>query len=192
MARFAASSSRATSGDVTPRARLFDLNDTRYRWSLFNMNNKKQTLATYIDFSKAFDMLDHDILIDRLTRLKISTVSISWFTSYLKGRTQQTIANGVMSNKAPIRTRVPQGPILGPLLFIIHANRITATTRSSQVIMYADDTMVYTPVDRYPFDEQINNYQADIDRLHNWCCTSWLSINSQKTKLMVLVLVYPR
>lgn len=140
------------------------------------MNNKKLTLATYIDLSKAFDTLKHDILIDRLTKLNLSTTTIS---SYLDNRNQQTLANG----KAPIKTGVPQGTIMGPLLFIIYADGTTSTARSSQVIMYADDTVVYTPVDRCPSEEQIADYQADINQLYSWCSASRLSINSHKTKL---------
>lgn len=132
-----------------------------------NMNNNKLTLTTNIDFSKVFDTLDHNKLIKRLTNLGLTDNTISWFESYLSDRAQQTLANGLSSDEAPIKTGVPQGSILGPLLFIIYVNGLTATTKSSQVIMYAYDTVVYSPVDRHPTNEQLLNYQMDLNALHN-------------------------
>lgn len=150
-----------------------------------NMNNNQLTLATFIDFSKAFDTLDHNILIDRLTLLNLSPNTLSWFKSYLTNRSQQTLANDKKSEPAPIRTGVPQGSILGPLLFITYVNGMTLLGGTCKVIMYADDTVVYCPVDRRPTITQIQQYQKGLNDIYHWCCQGKLSINSSKTITML-------
>lgn len=82
------------------------------------------------------------------------------------------------SEQLPIKTGVPQGSILGPLLFITYVNGLTAIPTTAKSVMYADDTAICVPISKRPTIYEINNYQAEIDNLSSWCYSNKLSINS--------------
>lgn len=151
-----------------------------------NLNNNKLTLATFIDFRKAFDTLDHSILIQRLTDLNLKRNVLNWFKSYLSDRQQLTIANNIQSAVKPIVTGVPQGSILGPLLFIIYVNGLTSTIKTAKAIMYADDTVVHMAISKKPTIQEIKIYQTELNKICDWCNNNKLSINAAKTKIMIL------
>ena len=89
---------------------------------LHSMNKRQVSLLLLIDFSKAFDLVDHDILLRKLEHYGIRGIALKWMESYLKNREQFVFVNGSSSTKLNIKYGVPQGSILGPLLFIIYAN----------------------------------------------------------------------
>lgn len=151
-----------------------------------NLNNKQLTLATFIDFCKAFDTLNHNILLNRLKTLNFNEKIINWFDSYLSGRQQKTFINNVYSDLKPISTGVPQGSIMGPFLFIIYVNGLTSIAQTAHSIMYADDTVIYTAISKRPTLTEIEAYQLDLNNISNWCKRNKLSVNSQKTKVMIL------
>lgn len=150
------------------------------------INNGKITLATFIDFSKAFDTLDHNILLTRLAELNLHSTSLAWFSSYLSNRKQTVIVNNTQSSERDISTGVPQGSVLGPLLFILYVNTLAAIDINSTILMYADDTIIYMAVDKTPCKTQLDRYQQDLDKVTLWCTQNKLSINTKKTKLMYL------
>ena len=94
----------------------------------------------FLDLKKAFDTVDHYILLEKLKLCGVDTPSLSWFTSYLSNRKQRTCINGFFSNERLMSCGVPRGSIIGPLLFVIYMNDLKACSLSSYARMYADDT----------------------------------------------------
>lgn len=151
-----------------------------------NHNNNNLTLCTFIDFSKAFDTLNHKLIINQLGLLNMNTAVINWFNLYLLGRRQVVVMNGHVSTEKSILTGVPQGLVLGPLLFLIYVNSLANLKLNASLIMYADDTVVYSPVSKNITQQEILKYQKDLNEIGEWCLTNRLSINVGKTKLMIL------
>jgi hypothetical protein len=109
-----------------------------------SVDSKKLVGCVFIDFSKAFDTLSHSKLLSKLTAYGITDNELEWFTSYLFQRRQLIQYNDKLSKSCPVTCGVPQGSILGPLLFVIFANDIMDHVNNSKIIMYADDTVLYT------------------------------------------------
>ena len=106
------------------------------------MDNGKFTANIFIDLKKAFDTVDHDILLAKLRKYGVENLELTWFTSYLMNRKQFCKVNGVCSNTKDIRRGVPQGSCLGPLLFLIYINDLLFSLKKAKVTMYADDTSI--------------------------------------------------
>ena len=109
------------------------------------MDKKKIPFSIFLDLSKAFDTLDHTVLIQKLHYYGIRDTALNWFRSYLTKHTQYVECNGVSSIKK-IETGVSQGSILGPLLFIIYMNDIHTVSDNLNFILYADDTTLSSPI----------------------------------------------
>ena len=107
------------------------------------MNRKEITIAVYIDAMKAFDTVNHQILINKLQKFGIEGTLLRWLKNYLTNRKQCTMANDIVSEYRNITCGVPQGSVLGPLLFLIYINDISKCILNSKISMYADDTVVY-------------------------------------------------
>ena len=98
----------------------------------------------FIDLRKAFDTVSHDVLLDKLTEIGVIGLERDWFSHYLMNRTQSVEFQGVTSCLVGISVGVPQGSILGPLLFLHHVNDLPEmTSECSILIMYADDTVLF-------------------------------------------------
>ena len=110
-----------------------------YNKFLLYLNQKQVTCAMFLDLSKAFDCLNHNILLKKLEKYGIRGLPLKLFQSYLSNRQQFTIVNGVSSDMMKITCGVPQGSTLGPLLFIIYTNDLPQATKL-QVRLFADDT----------------------------------------------------
>ena len=108
-----------------------------------NMDQGQLTGAVFIDLRKAFDTVDHTVLLIKLSNLGILDKEHGWFTDYLSNRTQVVEFQGVTSTPEAISTGVPQGSILGPLLFILHINDLPEVVSECNILMYADDTVLY-------------------------------------------------
>ena len=106
------------------------------------VEKRETTLALYLDLSKAFDTIDHNILLYKLEHYGFRGIVLDWFKSYLSNRTQYVYYNNCKSEKLDIICGVPQGSILGPLLFILYINDIVNTSNMLQFILFADDTTI--------------------------------------------------
>ena len=104
---------------------------------------KEHVLGVFLDLSKAFDTIDHKILLSKLWHCGIRGVAHDWFCSYLSNRKQLVEINNICSNTKSIKYGVPQGSILGPLLFSIYVNDLNNCLTLGKCIMYADDTNIF-------------------------------------------------
>lgn len=104
-------------------------------WSL-NIDHSNINAVIFLDLRKAFDTVDHTILISKLDHYGITGLAGDWFISYLKGRVQSCIVNNCKSRKTPVRSGVPEGTILGPLLFFLYINDLPNCLHYSQPRMY--------------------------------------------------------
>ena len=101
------------------------------------------TGAVFLDLSKAFDTIDHDSLLHNLTKVGFSSSSIDWFQFYLSDQTQVTCVGDSSFSAKHVSVGVPQGSVLGPLLFIIYTNELSSVVNSCELLLYADDTVIY-------------------------------------------------
>ena len=135
-----------------------------------------------VDFKKAFDLVDHDILLTKLKFYGINNETLHWFKSYLSHRQQQVSISNTKSGFKPISCGVPQGSILGPLLFLLFINDLPLYTSNVSTDMYADDTTLY---DIQTSQEAIErNLQIALNELNIWCKSNGMVLNTAKTKVM--------
>jgi hypothetical protein len=132
---------------------------------LNTVQDRKQCDAVIMDFSKAFDKVSHDCLIYKLDRAGIDMQTRNWVKSFLTGRTQKVVVDGEKSEAVPVTSGVPQGSVLGPILFLIYINDMPQYTRHSQVRLFADDTIVYLSVTAV---DECEKLQDDLKRLEKW------------------------
>ena len=154
--------------------------------------NEQNPFAIFIDLSKAFDTLDHEILLYKLKRLGIHGNRLAWFRSYLTNRTQYIEMNGIVSETLPIITGVPQGSLLGPTLFLIYINDISKASSFFNFICYADDTTLVSSIASAEklcgsknIDDISNFINKELDKVSNWLDANKLSLNTGKTKFMM-------
>ena len=136
-------------------------------------------VSLFLDLSKAFDTVNHQILLNKLKYYGLQQSEYNWFQSYLNNRKQQVHANGVASDTRFISTGVPQGSILGPLLFIIFINDLPKSSTFFSTRLYADDTsLTASGSDLASLLREINNH---IPAVYEWICSNKLTLNLTKT-----------
>ena len=151
---------------------------------ILNSLDKKQIAALIlIDFSKAFDMVDHAILLSKLEHYGIRGTVLHWFTSYLSNRSQYVHVNNCSSTKLNLRHGVPQGSILGPLLFIVYINDLPHINAFTKFILYADDANIIITAEN--FTEIQNKIEILLEHLQSWVHDNGLKLNIKKTKYMI-------
>ena len=155
------------------------------------MDAKKIPFSIFLDLSKAFDTLDHNVLLSKLNYYGIKDTALDWFKSYLTNRTQYVDCNGISSSIREIETGVPQGSILGPLLFIIYMNDIHTVSDNLNFILYADDTTLSSPMCSFTrgcdgnIDIVSTLINSELNKIADWLAVNKLSLNVQKTKFMI-------
>ena len=135
-----------------------------------------------VDLSKAFDTINHNLLLEKLHSYGISGDELRWFSSYLSERKQRVVMNGVCAGWSDVRTGVPQGSILGPLLFIVFVNDLPSVVSHSEVCLYADDTTVYV-ADEDPAVVR-DKLTEDLNAVADWIDRNGLRMNVSKTNFI--------
>lgn len=146
------------------------------------LDKKEKCLAIYIDLKKAFDSISHIKLLLKLKLMGISGKALSWFHSYLNNRSQCVKINSKISQPASSQFGIPQGTVIGPILFILYVNQMFNLPLKGQIISYADDTVLILKEKTW---ENINlTANADLRTLKNWFDENYLTMNSEKTFFM--------
>lgn len=145
------------------------------------MDNGEQVDVVYTDYSKAFDRIDHNILIARLNSMGIRGDLLRWFTSYLENRSQAVVLNNYISSWVPVPSGVPQGSLLGPLLFVVYVNDIDSCLTSSKLLCFADDMKIYATISSRM---DVLALQDDLCRLEDYCQRSKLDLNPAKCSVI--------
>ena len=133
-----------------------------------------------------YNLLDRNInyvLLDKLSSFGFNRSALQWFTSYLTNRTQSVCVNGVVSDSQTIMFGVPQGSVLGPLLFIMYINDLPHVIRFCNIELYADDTLLYFASSNVSSIE--TNLTTDLENVINWLHSNFLILNLRKTKIML-------
>ena len=153
---------------------------------LNNINVKKLTGVVYLDLSKAFDLINHEILLKKLRHYILNENVIQLIRSFLSNRTQQVSCNGTISNSSVSKLGVPQGSTLGPLLFSVFINDLPMSITSSKVEtdLFADDSTIHVA------DKNINiinsELQLALNEVTEWCSLNDMVMNPSKTESMII------
>ena len=147
------------------------------------IENKQNTLSVFLDLSKAFDTIDHKILLHKLELYGVRGLALNWFQSYLTDRKQYVLYNNVQSQTLDITCGVPQGSVLGRLLFLVYVNDIANCLTRSKLISFADDTTVF--FSSKCINNLYKNLNSDLDDLTNWFKANTLALNVNKSNFML-------
>ena len=148
-----------------------------------NMNKGMLSCGVFIDLQKAFDTVDHHILLQKLNHYGIRGIINDWFCSYLVGRIQSTQIGSRFSKKEKTLSSVPQGSVLGPLLFLIYINDIHNASDKLEFYLFADDTnWLYTDKNLRSLETTMN---LELSRVCEWLTANKLSLNIKKTNFVI-------
>ena len=150
---------------------------------LESLSKKQISLLLLIDFSKAFDMVEHTILLRKLEHYGIRGLALRWMTSYLQNRSQFVSLSGENSSIKHMQYGEPQGSILGPLLFIIYINDLPNIFNRAKFILYADDANII--INGANIADIVQQLNALCNILPNWVISNSLALNLKKTKYML-------
>ena len=143
-------------------------------------------LGILLDFKKAFDTVNFDILFNKCRHYGIRGIPLLWIKSYLKHRQQFVVFSDTHSSKLPISMGVPQGSILGPLLFLIYINDLPVVPRNLKAVMYADDGNFF--LSGRNINSLFNLVNADLELINDWLIANRLSLNASKSNYMLFSL----
>ena len=151
----------------------------------FALNNSSRIDVIYFDFAKAFDSVSHDIILYKLKhQYGIDGLLLKFLKSYLQDRKQQVVIGGSISDTLPVKSGVPQGSILGPLLFVLFINDMhVCISPNTKMALYADDTKIWREIKHFSDHEQLQN---DIDSLHQWSVLNRMRFHPDKCKVLVV------
>ena len=151
------------------------------------MDEKKISILVLMDMSKAFDSVNHDMFLFKLRSLGVSPSALEWFESYLKGRYQHVRIGNVASQSLPVYYGVPQGSILGPVLFTVYINDLFKTVpKRCQSACYVDDSKLYLKFKTNELCNAVSAVNSDLTEICKWCCYNSLLFNPDKTKVLVV------
>ena len=145
------------------------------------LDNSGQVDMVYLDFSKAFDSVSHELLIHKLSSFGFHSDLIRWFSAYLTGRRQRLVVDGTYSDWLPVVPGVPQGSILGPLLFVLYINDLPSVAKNTKVALFADDAKCYLNIDSLDDCQLLQN---DLNALVDWSSTWELNFHPSKCQVI--------
>ena len=147
-----------------------------------NLDERKKVLAIFLDFKNAFDSVPHNILLQKLEHYGIRGKILQWFQSYLEGRTQKTKYGNQISQILPITTGLPQGSVLGPILFNIYINDLVHVSEALNTTCFCDDSLLFAS------SENLNNlvllFNNELHKIYEWTIANKLCLNTDKTVAM--------
>ena len=150
---------------------------------IYNARNKgHRSAVVFLNLRKAFDTVDHLLLLQKLAAYGLADNFLKWLKDYLTGRQQQTRANNILSDRAPVDRGVPQGSVVGPLLFVAYINDVSDVIVHSKYYLYADDLALVVSAKN---PERIRLLlQEDLDKVGQWCARNKLTVNTTKTQVL--------
>ena len=156
---------------------------------LWALNQRKIVILILLDMSAAFDTVNHSILLDRLQHdFGVTGKALSWFQSYLSNRTYSVAINGTQSNAITLDCGVPQGSVLGPILFNVYTNQLGSIARENGATYhgYAYDTQLYAAFTLNDMSNSIVQTEVCVNTVRSWILNNNLMINDDKTELIIL------
>ncbi len=153
-----------------------------YHSILDTLADGQEVDAIHLDLSKAFDLVSHRLLLDKLKCYGINGQLLKWFRSYLSDRFQRVVLDGASSDWLPVTSGVPQGSVLGPLLFVLYVNDMpNYFTSKSNLALFADDSKLYRTITSINSRHEL---QADLHCLNKWSKDHSMPFNSLKCKIL--------
>ena len=148
-----------------------------------SLDQGKYVAGLFLDLKKAFDVIDYDILLVKLKHYGVRDLNLRWFESYLSERYQFTVVNGEQSEMKPVTHGIPQGSILGTLLFLIYVNDITNASDVLKLVLFADDTNAF----HSDFDKNnlVRTLNTELSKINEWINVNLLTVNLTKTHFLI-------
>ena len=144
-----------------------------------HLDKHESVIGIYLDLQKAFDCVNHEILLKKLYHYGIRGTTHTWFRSYLTNRQQTTVLSDVCSDLGTVTCGVPQGSVLGPLLFLIYVNDIQSVSGNIKIKLFADDTNLF--LHGTNLNELESTANKTLNELYYWFSANKLTINVDKT-----------
>lgn len=152
----------------------------------FSADSGRLSILVLLDFSKAFDSVNFDVLLAKMIRFNFSPNAISWLKTYLSGRDQIVNIDNNYSTSLPVPSGVPQGSVLGPLLFAIYLTDLPECLSHCRYHFYCDDLQIYLDTTPTDFPQAIDLINEDLKSISQWCTTNFLSLNPSKCQVLVV------